>query len=294
MPKTIQTEAKLLAKKIGLKNKLYFKREDLHEYGSHKGRSIPFLIKKYHRAGWRNFVVSSSGNAAIAAVIYISEYNYKNNNKPISLLILVGKKIDAKKLKILNILAENNPAIKIKKTANPKQSAFLAEKNKLAKNLRQSTDESAAIAYIELARELAKIKNLSAVFVPTSSGTTARGLFLGFLKLKIKPQIHIVQTPSCHPFVSGEKKVTTTISLAKAIVDNVGHRKPQILELLKFTKGSGWIINNQEIKNAIKLVKQTEKLIISSNSALSVAALIKAKKQGLKWKGPVVCLITGQ
>lgn len=294
MAKTIQTEAKSLAKKIGLINKLYFKREDLHKYGSHKGRSIPFLIKKYQRAGWRNFVISSSGNASIAAAIYISEYNFNNKTKPISLLILIGENIDANKLKILKILAKNNPAIKINKVANPKQTAFLTEKNKLAKNLRQSTDESAAIAYIELAKELAKIKNLSAVFVPTSSGTTARGLFLGFRKLKIKPQIHIAQTPSCHPFVNGAKKSKTAVSLAKAIVDNIGHRKPQIFELLKITKGSGWIISNQEIKNAIKLSKQTEDLVISPNSALSVGALIKAKKQGHKWKGPVVCLITGQ
>lgn len=291
---TKQIQQNKLAKKIGLLNKLYFKREDLHKYGSHKGRSIPFLIDKYHQVGWQNFVVSSSGNAAIAGAMYISEHNFNHKTKPISLLILTGENIEMNKLKILKILAKNNPAIQIKKTTNPKQTAFLAEKNKLAKNLRQSTDESATNGYIELARELAKINNLSAVFVPTSSGTTARGLFLGFSKLKIKPQIHIVQTTSCHPFINEAKIISTNKSLAKAIVDKIGHRKPQILELLKNTKGSGWVINNEEIKNAIKLTKQSENLIISPNSALSVAGLIKAKKQGLKWKGPVVCLITGQ
>jgi threonine synthase len=289
---TKQIQQNKLAKKIGLENGLYFKREDLHKYGSHKGRSIPFLIDKYCRAGWRNFVVSSSGNAAIVALMHITEYNLKHKTKPISLLIIIGKNIEKNKLKILKTQAKNNPAIEIQTSPNPKQTAFMVEKNNLAKNLRQSTDETAVIAYVELAKELSKIKNLSAVFVPTSSGTTAYGLYLGFKKLKIKPQIHIAQTPACHPFVSSSKK--STASLAKAIVDKVGHRKKQILELLKYTKGNGWIIDNQEIINAIKITKQTEKINISPNSALSVAALIKAKKQGLIWNGPAVCIITGQ
>ena len=62
-----------LAKAIGV-NRLYFKREDLHPYGSHKGRSIPVMIDKYFKAGDRRFANSSSGNAALAAAKYIKEW----------------------------------------------------------------------------------------------------------------------------------------------------------------------------------------------------------------------------
>ena len=46
-----------LAKAIGV-NELYFKREDLHPYGSHKGRSIPVMIDHYLKAGERRFAIA--------------------------------------------------------------------------------------------------------------------------------------------------------------------------------------------------------------------------------------------
>jgi len=250
------------------------------------------MVQNNIKLGWKNFVISSSGNAAIASTMFTLEYNKKNKAKQISLIILIGKNIETNKLKILKNLAKKDKKIEIKKSTNPKQESFLMEKNKLAKNLRQSIDELAAKAYIPLAQELSKIKNLSSVFVPTSSGTTAQGLYLGFKKLKLKPQIHIVQTEFCHPFIE-DATIKTRHSLAKAIVDKTGFRKPQIKILLKKTKGRGWVVNNREIKNAINLAKKIEKINISPNSALSLAALIKAKKQGAEWTGPVACLITG-
>jgi len=42
-----------LAKAIGVSD-LYFKREDLHPYGSHKGRSIPVMINNYYKKGIAN------------------------------------------------------------------------------------------------------------------------------------------------------------------------------------------------------------------------------------------------
>ena len=40
--------------------RLYFKREDLHPYGSHKGRSIPVMMDYYREIGDRSFAISSS------------------------------------------------------------------------------------------------------------------------------------------------------------------------------------------------------------------------------------------
>ena len=58
-----------LAEAIGISS-LYFKREDLHPYGSHKGRSIPVMIEHYLASGDTRFAISSSGNAALAAVMH--------------------------------------------------------------------------------------------------------------------------------------------------------------------------------------------------------------------------------
>ncbi len=359
---TPQTQAKKLAKALGLTTGLYLKREDLHPQGSHKGRSIPLMIEKYIKLGWDNFCISSSGNAAISAALTINEYNAKPSlviptthslrsvqapeeslsgciprlggvgvgeadecpirsitsptpgleaypaqagntdedpssataslgmTKKLSLMIFVGKNIDSGKLKVIKKLL--NKTVLLKKIDNPKQSAFQMEKSGDAKNLRQSTDDTALLGYASLAKELAKIKKLSAVFVPTSSGTTAQALHEEFEKKGLLPQIHIVQTPACHPMV--KSTIPMNHSLATAIVDNVGFRKEAVQKGIRESGGHGWIATNKDISEAKILVKKTENINISSNSALSVAGLIQAIKNNRVFSGPVACILTGR
>lgn len=290
---TPQILAKKIAKNLELPNAIYLKREDRHPLGSHKGRSLPNMIDKYIKNGWQNFVISSSGNAAVAAAKYIRKYNQQHKNK-ISLQIFVGENVDLIKLSILKKLSNEN--IIITKTKNPKQEAFKLDKNKQFKILRQSTDDTALIGYQSLADELLKIKKLAAVFIPTSSGTTAQGLHLAFNKRGFNPQIHIAQTTACHPIVAilnpAYKKIVKS-SLAGAIVDKIAHRKIAVIKAIKESNGDAYIIDNSEIKNAIKL-GQKEKIKISPNSALSIAALQQALQAKKTFSGPVVCLITGR
>lgn len=287
---TPQSQAKKLAKALGLNTGLYLKREDLHPHGSHKGRSIPIMIGKYVKSGETDFCISSSGNAAISAALMINEHNAKNKTRPLSLKIFVGKNIDSNKLKIIKKLL--NKKVILKKTDNPKQMAFQMEKSGSAKNLRQSTDDTALLGYAGLAKELAKIKNLSAVFVPTSSGTTAQALHEEFQKLKLHPQIHIVQTPACHPMV--KSSIPMSPSLATAIVDNVGFRKEAVKKGVLESRGTGWIATNKDIAEAKTLTKKTEGIDVSANSALSVAGLAQAIKNKQAFDGPVVCVLTGR
>lgn len=290
---TIQTTADNLAKELKCNAKIILKREDLHKYGSHKGRSIPKMIKKHHQDGWSNFVISSSGNAAVAAIMSINEHNINYPNDQIALTVFAGKKIDPEKMKKIVELIQDEKNIKISQIENPKQQAFQIDKAGTAKFLRQSTDDSALQGYDELADELAQITDLQAIFIPTSSGTTAQGIYDGFQKTKTNPQIHIVQTTLCHPFVVSDI-VAENHSLAGAIVDKIGHRKKQVAEIIEKTKGQGWIATNKDIEKVIELVKKTENIDISPNSALAVTGLTKAIQQGNAFDGTVVCLITGK
>lgn len=291
---TPQTPAPNLAKSIGLHGQLFLKREDLHPFGSHKGRSIPLMIERYTAGGSRDFVISSSGNAALAAVKAVANHNQKHPGEPLRLTVYLGKKIDDAKFMAISDLTANDKNITVRQVSNPKQKAFAAAKNGGATNIRQSTDDTALNGYEELAQELAEIKNLSAVFVPTSSGTTAEGLFRGFKKLGLNPEIHIVQTPACHPFVAGAENILAAPSVATAIVDRVAHRLARIKTVLAESHGAGWIADNDEINEAIELVKRAENLDISPNSALSVAGLKKCVQNGRSFNGPVVCLISGR
>ena len=304
---TPQIKADKLAEKIGLTTDLYLKREDLHPMGSHKGRSLPLMIDKYAGEGIKNFVISSSGNAALAAAKHIKKLG-------LNLTIFVGEKIDQEKLaSLLSFRTERG--ISVVQVKNPKQQALQMDKAGQAKNLRQSTDDQALFGYHELAKELSEIKNLQAIFVPTSSGTTAQGLYDGFQIIGLNPQIHIVQTTACHPivdvislssrlersemegslgFTRDDSGGVAMTSIASAIVDKVAQRKNKVAQVIKNSRGQGWIATDAEIIEAIKLIQSTEQIDASPNSALSLVGLLQSLKSGYKFTGPVVCPLTGK
>lgn len=295
--KTPQLSYPELSAALGIATEVWLKREDKHYYGSHKGRSIPLMVAGYAKQGIANFVISSSGNAALAAARTVETHNKSKDKTPLSLTVCVGNKIGEDKLARLET-AIRDARITIQQGKNPKQQAFQIDKSGAAKWLRQSTDTLALNGYHELAGELARIPGLAAVFVPTSSGTTAQGLYEGFKQLNLNPQIHIIQTEECHPMVIDQKQLLTPgnseRSLASAIVDKVAFRKPKVLEAIKNSGGAGWIALNTEIVQAQKLVKEITGIELSPNSALSVAGLTRAINAGWKWRGPVVSLITGR
>jgi threonine synthase len=280
-----------LAKSIGYDD-LYFKREDLHPYGSHKGRSIPVMIDHYYKNGVRKFAISSSGNAALAAALHIKKINGINTDKA-SLEIFVGNNVNETKLAKIKTLidSESTKYIKLSKVERPLQSLLEATKNG-AQSLRQSDDDIALIGYEELAKEIAEIPNIGAIFIGTSSGTTAQALAKYF---DSKVQIYIVQTSSCHPMSDEFSKceIINETSVADAIVDKIALRRSALISLIRKTGGYGWCASNQDIENAIDITKKNTGILISNNSALSVAGAMLAKKAGYKINGTVVCMICG-
>jgi threonine synthase len=290
---TPQNEEPKLAEALGIE-KIYLKREDLHPLESHKGRSIPLIIDSYISSGHTNFVISSSGNAALATGIYIKQLNESENDK-YGLTILVGEKIDEEKFNHL-VAKLTSYKITIKKVNRPRQQAFQMNKSGEAKLIRQSIDDLALIGYEELAEEISEIENIHAIFIPTSSGTTVQGLFVGFGKVNQSPELHIVQTTACHPLADAYDNdfFASENSIAGAIVDKVAHRKKEVTEAISQSGGSGWVVSDEQILESIKLIKNTCDIDISSNSALSIAGLKKALDKGWKPTGVVVCLITGK
>lgn len=281
---------------------VWLKFEDQHFYGSHKGRSIPHMIEHYAKAGQTNFVISSSGNAGLAAVLFVHHHNENNPDQLLALTVLVGNKIPANKLTKLQ--AHTDAHIIISQVENPRQTAWQLAQTPGVRLLRQSTDDTALTGYAELAEELNHIPNLQAVFIPTSSGTTAQALAQTFQKLNPAVQIHVVQTDAVHPIAAAFQNPlcpthARTISdpetsIAGAIVDKLAERKFPVIEAVLQTHGQGWIVNDTEIIAAQNLVQKTTEYSISPNSALSVAGLVQALQAGCTFSGAVACLITGE
>lgn len=277
-----------LAKAIGISD-LYFKREDLHAYGSHKGRSIPVMIDHYLKKGEHNFAISSSGNAALAAALYIKEKNFVGVN----LDIFVGNHITPHKFEKLQRLSGEN--IRVLRKERPLQ-ALTQAVNEGARSLRQSQDDTALLGYETLAKEITEQKDVRAVFIGTSSGTTAQALAQFFLDKKIPIQVHIVQTSYCHPIFDAisHYEGPDETSLADAIVDQIASRKSALVGLTKETGGTAWCASNNDIETAIKLTQRNTGLSISPNSSLSVVGAMQAAYQGYQLNGAVLCVICGE
>lgn len=276
---------------------LFFKREDLHPLGSHKGRSIPGMIDEKVKEGCRHFAISSSGNAALAAGLYIKALNEKAiDSEKITLEILAGENINPRKLQKLEALRDRQILLSIQD--RPLQALFMKTQDPSVQSLRQSSSPAALVGYHELAQELLEIKSLKAVFMPTSSGTTAQALAEYFIQNKSGVEVHIVQTSSCHTIAESfvenyENYSSPEKSIADAIVDKTALRKDEIIPLITKTNGSGWIASNEEITAALDIIKKHTGLSVSANSALSVVGLMQAVYTGKKWDGSVACMICG-
>ena len=281
-----------LSKALDIKS-LYLKREDLHPYGSHKGRSIPIMIDNYLKQGIKHFVISSSGNAALASAFHVNKLN-KYRDEKIKLEILVGQHISNKKLEKLEQFKDEN--ISVTMHDRPIQTLFTKTQDPNVKALRQSNDDMSLIGYHELAEELAEIKDLRAIFIGTSSGTTAQALVKYFKEKEMNVEMHIVQTSSCHPMADAfvDDETLDEKSVADAIVDVTVLRKNALVELIENSGGSGWIASNEQIHSAQEVTKNNAGLEISTNSALSIAGLMQAVYTGKTWDGSVVCMICGE
>jgi len=288
------TEQKIypeLSKKLDLPE-VWIKHEYLNESGSHKIRLLSYLFEKYISQGEKNFVISSSGNAAIAACYYLE----KIKNPKINLMVFVPSAIDSKKWKRLQLARNNSPQIKIKKSKKAKQEAFKFSKETGDRFLRGSTEPQAEQAYISLGEEIGQIPNLQAIFIPTSSGITSLGTFEYFKKINQNVEIHIIQTEKTHPLAQDfdkEFKVKKK-SLAKAIVDKTAKRKIDVIRTIQESAGWAWVISDQELKKAKKVIKKNTDIDeISYDSLLSMAGLLKAQKNNWKFSGAICCLFTG-
>ena len=277
-----------LAKALGVKE-LYFKREDLHPLGSHKGRSIPVMIDHYYKKGTKRFAISSSGNAALAAALYI------RNFIDAELDIFVGQHIAPHKLERLKIAIDKSPRINIYTKERPLQALTQAIQEG-ATSLRQSTDDLALAGYQSLAEELTAIPKVGSVFIGTSSGTTAQALADYFLNNKFQIQVHIVQTPACHAMIDAFNSCDTEAetSLADAIVDKTAFRKNALIPMVARTGGAGWCAKNGDIETALKLTAQSTGLEISANSALSVVGVMQAVYASHDLNGAAICIICGE
>lgn len=263
-------------------DEIFFKREDLNPTGSLKDRGMAFVISKVVFQGHKNFVLSSSGNAAISA----SEYCKLAGA---NLFIYVSPKINKGKLEALK-----KKAAKIIITERPlsESQKFAAENNFIS--LRLSRIEFAHLGYKTISFEIAKqLGEINDIFIPVSSGVCCLGIFKGFQEIGIHPRIHVCQGSSNGPIASFfDKEIHAEESMATALVAKTSPLAGQIKEIIEKSKGFGWVIDNQRIISAQRKLKEIG-VDTSNEGALAFAAINKSEEK--EWKlGKTVCLLTGK
>lgn len=262
--------------------RILIKDENANPTGSFKDRCLAFQISHYYSLGRKEFVISSSGNAAVSAG------NFVKNIPDTTIDIFISKKINPKKLeKLMNL---NDKRIKLHQSDKAKSDAILFSKENDFINLRASNDETALIGYKTIAYELAsEAKHCDGIFIPVSSGTAALGIAMGFEDMGIDVPVFLCQTTKINSIARefDEEFSQTKTSLADAIVDRVALRKDILENLIKFTKGDAYVISDELLLIAKKKVKEAGKEY-SYNSILGFAGYLKALKQGRQITHPII------
>lgn len=258
----------------------YIKREDQNPTGSTKDRAVACQIQNLINKNYKRAVISSTGNAAISASYYCHQHN-------IDLTIFLSPKINPNKLKIIKKYKNN-----IFVDPRPISSAFKFSKSKKAYFLRQSTDPWAITGYNQIGIEIVKqLPLVSSIFIPVGSGATLLGISQ---KVTSSTKIFAVQ-PSNNPTITSrfDKNYTPqTTSLTDALSVKYIPLKKQIIDTINNSGGGGLTISNQQIKEQLVYLSSKE-ITTSAESALALAGLKKATKQGISVGKHPLIIFTG-
>ncbi len=323
---TRELEVERINKLVAVEH-LYFKREDENETGSLKGRSLAYQVSLAKQKNKKELVISTSGNAGIAAAAYCKMAGIK-------LYIFISPKTErakiAKMQKYNPVIIESNRAIRL---AN-----YLAAKYKI-ENLRPSINDSSIEGFKSIAFEIfERLGEIDAIFTFVTSGSSFVGIGRAYRNLlergKIKkvPRLYAVQSgdilsvakeffPAAvsernkniccsnldnaphlreqgSKYPEGKKCISSSFQKEEKELPQAGklgikntRRKKEIIELIKFSGGSGIYVNENETK-AAKVILEENGIYTSSEGCASFAAVIKTGKKN-KFN-EIVCILSGK
>ncbi|MCA9392124.1 PLP-dependent lyase/thiolase [candidate division WWE3 bacterium] len=269
---------------------LYLKLENKNPTGSVKDRGLSNQIYHLLLEGKETAVISSSGNAAIAASYYAQEAG-------VDLYCFVPRTMPPDRLEKLLTFNSN---VTVTDNAIAEAESFASQTGYPL--IRQSVDKNAQEGYTSLSKELSRqlegagvsIEQTS-VFFPVSSGTAVSGFFKGLVQSAQRPQIHIVQTSAVFT-LAGEFDQPEKRKARSFVTGIVARRKENtyfndVMEAVRSTKGTGWVVSDTEIKASMAWL--TDHDVKSSNEgALALAGLFKARERGFALNPVPVVIIT--
>ncbi len=252
---------------------VYFMREDKNFTGSLKDKSLAYQVSLAKQNEKKELVISTSGNAGIAASAYCRKAGIK-------LYIFISP--ETEKAKIAEMQKYNPIIIKSKRAI--RLANYLAAKYKI-ENLRPSMNDSSIEGFKSITFEIFEnLGEVDAIFTYVTSGSSFVGIgraykyLLENKEIKKMPKLFAVQ---------GDKK----FSIAGKLGIKSTRRGKEILELIKLSDASEICVSNNEIL-AAKDILEKDDIYTSLEGCASFAGIINATKKNKFNK--VVCVLSGK
>ncbi len=271
---------------------LYFKREDENITGSLKDRSLVYQVSLAKQNNKKELVISTSGNAGIAAAAYCQKAKIK-------LYVFISPETDGAKIvetqKYHPIIIKSKKAIRL---AN-----YLSAKYKI-ENLRPSVNNSSIEGFKSIAFELFEnIGEVEALFTFVTSGSSLVGIgrayqyLLETKEIKKIPKLYAVQTGDIFSVAKefnqfrSEKFLPCKKGSGGFLGVKNTKRKEEIVELIKSSGGRGIYVGDDEIAAAGNILRSNN-ILTSLEGQASLAGVMKASEENKFSK--VVCILSGK
>ena len=266
---------------------LYFKREDENKCGSLKERSLAYQVSLAKQNGKKELVISTSGNAGIAAAAYCQKAGIK-------LYIFISP--ETEKAKIAEMQKYDPIIIKSKRAI--RLANYLAAKYKI-ENLRPSLNDSSIEGFKSIAFEIFEnLGEVDAIFTYVTSGSSFVGIgrayqyLLENKEIKKIPKLFAIQSGDIFSVAEEFGKINNkNYSKAGKFGIKNTRRKKEIIELIKSSDGKGIYVNDKEVQEAKKIL-ENNKIYTSLEGCASFAGIIKSNEKNKFNKA--VCILSGK
>jgi threonine synthase len=269
---------------------LYLKREDLNPCGSHKARSLAYQVSLALQRGERDLIISSSGNAAVAAAAYSA---------------LAGIRLHAfvapgtHPVKLAELLHLGARVIVSTRALNAAKRAALATG---FTNLRPSTNDASIEGFKSIALELyEQVGTLDALFTFVSSGSSFCGIGRAYRQLCAlgcldqPPRLFAVRAAAGgetapESFSAGAEMLSGMTGRPGELGVRRSRRSTEIAALASWSGGGVVEVDGEETAGALAALNHCG-IDTSLEGAAALAAAMRLARDGLR--GRVAVILTG-
>ena len=266
---------------------LWVKRDDLSPGGSHKSRSLAYRVSLARQRGERTLLLSSSGNAAVAASLYCAAAGLR-------LLAFVSPDTPAVKLAALH-----RQGTLVIRTEKPRNLARYASRVFGIANLTPSLDDLSIEGFKSIGLELHEAApEATDFFTFATSGSSFIGAARAAVSSGWRARLHVVGAGAAGALAGALDPRFDATQMARSTLAGLlgideSPRADDARACAATSGGRGWVVTDDEIAQAHGWLGDAG-IDTSGEGAASIAAVARARREGvLEASARAVVLLCG-